>query len=132
MYHGRSGILLDEESLPTFEYIIGKLNEYKLAYVHVSRPFWPVESAYLIDNVPDHFRKLYRGHLMVNGGYDLDSGEQELRKGNADSICYGQAFIANPDLTERIQNGHPWAEADKFTFYNGGPEGYTTYPVYKE
>ncbi len=131
MYHGRSGILLDEESLPTFEYIVRRLNGYNLAYLHISRPFFPVDSPFLIDDVPAHFRKIYHGHLMANGGYELDSGESELRKGNADSICYGKPFIANPDLTERIRNGHPWAEADNFTFYNGGARGYTTYPAFE-
>ena len=132
MYHGRAGIMLDEESLPTFEYIIKGLNRYKLAYLHVSRPFFPVDSPYLIDDVAAHFRKIYHGHLMLNGEYDRDSGESELQKGNADSICYGRPFISNPDLPERIRKGHPWAEADTLTFYLGGPRGYTTYPAFEE
>jgi N-ethylmaleimide reductase len=40
MYHGRAGILLNKESLPTFEYIVKRLNEYRLAYLHLSRPFF--------------------------------------------------------------------------------------------
>ncbi len=130
MYHGRAGIMMDEETLPTFDYIVERLNDYKLAYLHISRPFFPVESPYLIDNVPAHFRGIYRGHLMVNGGYDRDLGEVELLAGNADSICYGIPFISNPDLPVRFEKGYPLAEADKATFYNSGPEGYTTYPAY--
>ncbi|MFC2116256.1 alkene reductase [Bacteroidota bacterium] len=131
MYHGRAGISLDEEALPTFEYIVKRLNNYKLAYLHLSRPFFPVESPFLIENVPAHFRQIYHGHLMVNGEYNRASGEAELIAGNADSICYGRPFIGNPDLPERIKYDYPWVEADIRTFYSQGPEGYTTYPPYK-
>jgi N-ethylmaleimide reductase len=131
MYHGRAGITLNEETLPTFESIIERLNDYRLAYLHLSRPFFPVDSPFLIDDVPAHFRRIYKGHLMVNGEYDRESGEGELRAGNADSVCYGRPFIANPDLVERIRHNYPWAEPDKSTFYSSGPEGYTTYPPYR-
>ncbi len=127
MYHGRAGITLNEDSLPTFESIVNRLNDYKLAYLHLSRPFFPVESSWLIQNVPAHFRKLYRGHLMLNGEYGTESGEAALQAKEGDSICYGRPFIANPDLPERIRNNDAWAEADTRTFYLGGAEGYTTY-----
>jgi N-ethylmaleimide reductase len=29
---------MDEETIPTFEYIIKKLNDYNLAYIHLSEP----------------------------------------------------------------------------------------------
>jgi N-ethylmaleimide reductase len=123
MYHGRAAIMLNEESLPTFEYIVKRLNDYKLAYLHLSRPFFPVDSPWLIDDVPAYFRKLYQGHLMLNGEYDRESGEEALKAGYGDSICFGRPFIANPDLPERIRNDHPWAEGDFRTYYNTGAEG---------
>lgn len=127
MYHGRAAITLNKDSLPTFESIVNRLNDYKLAYLHLSRPFFPIESSWLIQNVPAHFRKLYQGHLMLNGEYDLASGETALFSGEGDSICYGRPFIANPDLPERIRKHQPWVEADTRTYYLGGAEGYTTY-----
>jgi len=130
MYHGRAGITLTEDSLPTFEYIVKRLNDYNLAYLHLSRPFFPVESSWLIENVPAHFRQLYKGHLMLNGEYDREWGETELLAGNGDSICYGRPFIANPDLPDRIKNNHPWAVADTKDYYLGGAEGYTTFQPY--
>jgi N-ethylmaleimide reductase len=130
MYHGRAGIFLNEDSLPTFEYIVERLNDYGLAYLHLSRPFFPVDSPLMLDDVPAHFRKIYRGHLMVNGEYDRESGEAELKAGNADSVSFGRPYISNPDLVERIRRGYPWAEPDKFTFYSPGPKGYTSYPPY--
>lgn len=130
MYHGRAGITLNEESLPTFEYIVQHLNEYNLAYLHLSRPFFPVESTWLIKDVPAHFRKHYQGHLMLNGEYDRESGETSLQSGLGDSICYGRPFIANPDLPEKIKNNHPWAVAETKDYYLGGAEGYTTFQPY--
>lgn len=132
MYHGRAGIMMDKDTLPTFEHIVSRLNDFNLAYLHVSRPFFPVESEFLIENVPAHFRGIYKGHLMVNGEYNRESGEEELASGNADSICYGVPYIANPDLPERFRQGHPLAVADKNTFYNSGAQGYTTYLPYKK
>ncbi len=131
MYHGRAGITLTEDSLPTFEYIVKRLNDYNLAYLHLSRPFFPVESSWLIENVPAHFRQLYQGHLMLNGEYDRESGEAEMQAGYGDSICYGRPFIANPDLPHRIKNNHPWAVADTSDYYLGGAEGYTTFQSYR-
>ena len=131
MYHGRAGIMMDEETLPTFEYICERLNDYKLAYLHVSRPFFPVDSPFLIEDVPGHFRKIYTGHLMVNGSYDRESGEAVIASGKADSVAYGIPFLANPDLPERFLHGYPLAEADKATIYNSGAAGYTTYPRYR-
>jgi N-ethylmaleimide reductase len=131
MYHGRAGILMNAETLPTFEYIVDRLNSYELAYLHLSRPFFPVESPFLIDDVPSHFRAVYTGHLMVNGGYDRDSGEEVITAGNADSVAFGIPYIANPDLPERFRYGWPLTESDKLTYYNSGPQGYTTYPSYQ-
>jgi N-ethylmaleimide reductase len=36
--HGPFGTTMDEETIPTFEYIIKKLNDYNLAYIHLSEP----------------------------------------------------------------------------------------------
>ena len=131
MYNGRAGIRLDEESLPTFEYLVRRLNDYRLAYLHLTRPYLPVESPFLISDVPAHFRELYRGHLMVNGIYDRDSGEAELQAGHADSVAFARPFIANPDLVERIRHNYPWAAAEPAVYYRSGAEGYTTFPAYK-
>ncbi|MCK5465069.1 MAG: hypothetical protein KAI95_18710, partial [Bacteroidales bacterium] len=110
--------------------IVKRLNDYNLAYLHLSRPFFPVESSWLIEDVPAHFRKLYQGHLMLNGEYDGDSGEAALQAGHGDSICYGRPFIANPDLPVRISNNHPWDVAETSNYYHGGAEGYTTFQSY--
>ncbi|MEN3534143.1 hypothetical protein AAH991_03435 [Microbispora sp. ZYX-F-249] len=49
----------------------------------------------------------------------------------ADLISFGRAFIANPDLVERLRQGLPIAPDDESTWYQGGDAGYLTYPAYR-
>jgi N-ethylmaleimide reductase len=49
----------------------------------------------------------------------------------ADLISFGRAFIANPDLIERLRTGLPVAPADETTYYQGGDAGYLTYSAYQ-
>ncbi|MER6693794.1 alkene reductase, partial [Streptomyces minutiscleroticus] len=49
----------------------------------------------------------------------------------ADLISFGRAFIADPDLVERLRTGLPIAPADETTYYQGGDAGYLTYPAYQ-
>jgi len=127
--HGMSGITVDEETIPTFEYIIKKLNDYNLAYIHLSEPFTDVsEVPFAVTEIAKHFRPLYNGTLMINTDFDQDKGNQVLEAGNADLVAYGKPFISNPDLVERFENNIELADWDKDTFYTKGPEGYTDYP----
>ena len=48
--------------------------------------------------------------------------------GVADVVAVGRALIANPDLVERWQGGHPENELVQATVYTPGAEGYTDYP----
>lgn len=127
--HGMSGITVDEETIPTFEYIIKKLNDYNLAYIHLSEPFTDVsEVPFAVTEIAKHFRPLYNGTLMINTDFDQDKGNQVLEAGNADLVAYGKPFISNPDLVERFEKNIELADWDKDTFYTTGTEGYTDYP----
>jgi N-ethylmaleimide reductase len=69
-----------------------------------------------------------QGAWMLNNGYTADLAQQQLDAG-ADLICFGKAFIANPDLTRRLRSGAPLNEPQRKTFYGGSAEGYTDYPA---
>ncbi|WP_040281602.1 alkene reductase [Psychroserpens damuponensis] len=127
--HGMSGITVDEETIPTFEYIIKKLNDYNLAYIHLSEPFTDVsEVPFAVTEIAKHFRPLYNGTLMINTDFDQEKGNQVLETGDADLVAYGKPFISNPDLVERFEDNIELADWNKDTFYTTGPEGYTDYP----
>ena len=131
--NGVFGMTMDEETIPTFEYIIKKLNDYNLAYIHLSEPFTDVSDIpYAVEHIAKHFRPLYNGTLMINSGFDQESGNKVIEAGNADLVAYAKLYISNPDLVERFKNGYELAEWDKDTFYTPGKEGYIDYPTYKE
>ncbi len=128
--NGLFGMTMDEETIPTFEYIIKKLNDYNLAYVHLSEPFTDVsEIPYAVKEIAKHFRPLYNGTLMINAGFDQEKGNKVIEDGDADLVAYGKLFISNPDLVARFENNLELAEWDEDTFYTTGEKGYTDYPT---
>lgn len=73
-------------------------------------------------------RRTFKGALLLNGGFDGASGEAAVAEGRADAIVYGKAFLANPDLVERLAAKAPLNPVDFSTLYAPGPKGYTDYP----
>ena len=47
----------------------------------------------------------------------------------ADAVAFGQWFIANPDLPERLKRNAPLNAPRPDKFYAPSAEGYTDYPV---
>lgn len=131
--HNLFGITLDEETIPTFDYIVEKLNSYDLAYLHLSEPFTDVsEVPFAEPNIAKRYRPIYHGTLMINGGFDQEKGNKVIEEGNADLVAFGKLFISNPDLVERFEQDVPVDEWDKDTFYSGGKKGYIDYKVKTE
>jgi len=131
MMHEAGGIEVTADTAPTFDHIVKRLNEYDLAYLHLTRPFQKLDIPGFIDDVIGHYRQLYRGFLLANGNYQPAEAEEEVQAGRADAIVFGRPFISNPDLPRRIQHHWPLADANPKTFYSSGPEGYTDYPPYE-
>jgi 2,4-dienoyl-CoA reductase-like NADH-dependent reductase (Old Yellow Enzyme family) len=74
-------------------------------------------------------KKAFGGLYVANEGLTKESAEQLLRAGGADAVAFGKAFIANPDLPQRIASGAPLNPPDTATFYASGSRGYTDYPA---
>jgi len=131
--HNMSGMVIDELTIPTFEYIIEKLNDYGLAYIHLTEPFTPVDDVpFAVKQVAKHFRPLYHGTLIINKGFTQETGNGVIDEGDADLVAFGVPFLANPDLVERFRNNAPLNEPDRNTFYTPGAKGYIDYPVLSE
>lgn len=131
--HGVFGMTMDEDTIPTFDYIINKLNDYDLAYLHLSEPFTHVsELPFGEPNIAQHYRPIYKGTLVINSNFDQKSGNQVIEEGLADAVAFGKPFISNPDLPERFAENAPLADWDQDTFYTPGAKGYTDYPSLKE
>ena len=130
--HGLFGMTLDEETIPTFDYIVNRLNDYKLAYLHLSEPFTDVTDVpYAELHIAKHYRPIYKGTLMINTGFDRVKGNQILNENGADLVAYGKLYISNPDLVERFKVKAETAPWDEPTFYTTGAKGYTDYPLLK-
>jgi len=118
------------EPVATFEFLIHKLNDYNLAYLHLIEPV-----ASSLENLPQylkrvtpHFRPIYKGTLITSAGYTFATAEAALNDGLADLVAFGKDFISNPDLVERYAADAPLNSYDIATFYGGDDRGYTDYP----
>jgi N-ethylmaleimide reductase len=131
--HGLFGISVDEETIPTFEYIVKRLNDYGLAYLHLSEPFAPVDQVpHAVKEIARHFRPLYRGTLIINKGFTRQTGNQVIAEELADLVAFGVPYIANPDLAERFAQEAELNTPDPATFYTGGEKGLIDYPALAE
>ena len=52
-------------------------------------------------------RRRAPGAYMANNELDPDAAEELLEDGEADLVSFGRAYIANPDLVERIAHRRP-------------------------
>lgn len=104
-----------------YPYIMEKLGEKGLAYVHVADGM----GAGWHEKLRPHYNGLY----FAGSGFNKESGEEYLAEGKADAIVYGVKFLANPDLPERLERDAELNKPDMSTFYVPGEKGYTDYPT---
>ncbi|MBC8732292.1 alkene reductase [Paraburkholderia sp. UCT2] len=105
-----------------------ELGALKLAYLHLVD-----HSAMGAPEVPAAFktglRAAFGGTFIASGGFfDRESAEKALRDGHGDLVAFGRAWLANPDLIERMKAGIKLNDPDPSTFYTPGAKGYTDYP----
>lgn len=126
---GLLGVVADDETIALYDYIVNRLNDYKLAYVHLLRPFTDVSNnTNVVHDVAHHYRRLFKGTLIINGGFTKESACQVLAEGDADLVSFGKLFLANPDLVKRFELNAPLNHPDRNTLYTPGKAGYTDYP----
>lgn len=123
--------MADSNPSAIFGYLVEALNHRRIAYIHL------VEG---ITGGPREFagfdfkaiRKRFQGQYIANNGYDREMAIAALAAGDADFIAFGRAYIANPDLVERLRRNAPLNTPDRSTFYGGGAAGYIDYPSLAE
>jgi len=124
----------------TFLYLAEQLGRRGVAYIHLLYELMPegnMETAEFKPRYLDHallakVRASFPGAIIWCGGFtSRESAQAALDTGLADLIAFGRPYVANPDLTERLQHGWPLAEADRSSYYTRrGETGYTDFPVY--
>jgi N-ethylmaleimide reductase len=122
---------LDSNPQATYGYLAEQLGKLGLAYLHC------VEGQTRGPNASAEFdfkalHAAFGGKYIANNGYDRQLAIDAVASGHADMISFGQHYIGNPDLVERLRRGVPLSRANKATFYGGGAEGYTDYKTLGE
>lgn len=110
------------------DYVIQGLAERQLAFLHISEPDW-VGAAPLTMPFREKMRNHYTGIIIGAGAYDAEKAQTLLAAGLIDAVAFGRSYLANPDLPERLAVDAPLNPVNKKTFYGGGKEGYTDYPL---
>jgi N-ethylmaleimide reductase len=111
-----------------YTYLAQQLNARGLVYIHLvdhSSMGAPIVPALMKET----FRNIFKGKLILSGGYDAARAESDLTEGKCDLIAVGKPFLANPDLVTRWKNGSALNVVDMNTFYTPGAKGYTDYPA---
>ena len=126
---GTFNSMSDSDPQKHFEYICYKLNEFKLAYLHIIDALEGDirHGANVIEL--SVLRDAYTGVLIANGGYTKERANKAIENHQADAIAFGALFLANPDLPERLRINGKLNQSDPSTFYTQDEKGYTDYPT---
>lgn len=127
----------DSAPVDLFAYVIGELSRRDIAYLHLVEPRASEASSTgetnnAAPNTAALFRARFAGPVIGAGGFTPASAEEAIELGRAHAVAFGRAFIANPDLPERICGGVALAAYDRSTFYGGDERGYVDYPALQD
>lgn len=122
----------DSNPKALFSYVLAQLNPFPLAYIHLMEPNEKdLAQRAVINPVLPTFRSAYQGVMITNGGYNKSKGNQVLESEQAELVSFGQLFIANPDLPDRLARDASLNAPDFATVYGKGDQnlaqGYTDY-----
>jgi 2,4-dienoyl-CoA reductase-like NADH-dependent reductase (Old Yellow Enzyme family) len=113
---------MGDSDLPgTFGYVADRLNERGIAFICAREHQAP-------DSLGPDLRKRFGGVYIANEGFTGESAQAALDAGIADAVAFGKAYIANPDLVERLRAGAPLNDLVPQTIYSPDHTGYTDYP----
>jgi N-ethylmaleimide reductase len=117
----------DSNPQALFNYVAEQLSGRGLAYLHI------IEGDTGGVPVPSFdyakLKRLFGGIVIANNGFDKAHANEEISGGRADLVAFGKPFISNPDLVIRLLLDAPLMPANRETFYGGGEQGYTDYPM---
>ena len=129
--NGESQCVNDGDPHALFPAAAGGLDRIGVAWLELREPY-PGGTRGLPDVAPvaPAIRAAFHRPLVLNSDYDGPRGQAALDAGDADAIAFGRAFLANPDLPDRIRDRLPLNAVAEATLYTRGAEGYTDYPCH--
>nr|WP_298685560.1 alkene reductase [uncultured Dongia sp.] len=118
---------LDSNPQATYGHLARELGKLGLGYLHaIEGQTRGANAAAAFDYKALH--AAFGGRYIANNGYDRQLAIDAVASNHADMIAFGQPYIGNPDLVDRLRRNMALNENDKSTFYGGGAKGYTDYP----
>ena len=121
-----------------FRHAVTELDRRGLAFLEIVEQINESELSKSAAAIPDDFttddlRALYRGPLILNGGYDRERAGAAITQHRASAISIARPYICNPDLVERFEAGAELAPmGDPQVIYGGGDRGYIDFPTLAE
>ena len=112
----------DSDLAATFGYIATELGKRGIAFLCAREYSGP-------DSLGVDLRAKFGGVYIANEQFTAETAQTALDTGAADAVAFGKAYIANPDLVERLKAGAALNAPDPTTFYGPGAKGYTDYPA---
>jgi len=112
----------DSNRAATFGHVARELGRRKIAFICAREAAGP-------DSLGPQLKRDFGGVYIANEGFTGESAQAALDAGWADAVAFGKAYIANPDLPERLRSGAELNAWNAATFYAPGPEGYVDYPA---
>ena len=122
---GKGHSMSDSNPAALFGYVAKELGARKIAFIFLRDRFDGGA------RVTATLKAAFGGVVIANDGLTPEQGRTLVQSGEADAAAWGELFIANPDLPERLFKGAPLNKPDPSTYYPGqGPleKGYTDYP----
>jgi N-ethylmaleimide reductase len=120
---------LDSSVMETYGAYLDRLSEIGLAYTHFIEGVTYTTREWPDDVDFAELRRRSPGAYIANNELSVEAADQLLADGEADLVSFARAYIANPDLVERIRTGGPLAEAPKAYWYGGDSTGYSDWPT---
>ena len=111
----------DSTPLETFGYVARELGKRGIAFICAREAIGE-------DRLGPQLKRIFGGVYIANEKLTKESAEQLLTSGDADAVAFGQWFIANPDLPERLKRNAPLNPPRPDKFYGPNADGYTDYP----
>lgn len=119
-----------DDNTETYLQLARELAARNIAYLHLSDNGAGDGAPHAIDkDLLTQLRAAFPGPLILAGKMTKERAKSLLDDGLIDLAAFGQPFIANPDLVERLRNDLPLTEPDRDTYYGGDEHGYTDYPL---
>jgi N-ethylmaleimide reductase len=120
-----AGDVHEVDAVGVYAALVDRIEPLGIAYLHVL--INPADQAF------GEIRGMWSGTFVLNTGREIDTDFCQLESfvdmGAISAAAVGRAYLANPDLIDRLLLGAELNEPDVATFYAPGPAGYIDYPT---